>query len=34
MDVVDEIRFLPTGPNGPHQNAPLEAVVIERVEIL
>jgi len=34
MDVVDQIRFLPTGPNGPHQNAPLETVVIERAEIL
>jgi cyclophilin family peptidyl-prolyl cis-trans isomerase len=34
MEVVDEIRFVPTGPNGPHQNAPLEPIVIERVEIL
>lgn len=34
MEVVDEIRFVPTGANGPHQNAPLEPVVIERAEIL
>jgi peptidyl-prolyl cis-trans isomerase B (cyclophilin B) len=34
MDVVDEIRFVPTGVQGPHQNAPLETVIIERAEIL
>lgn len=34
MDVVDEIRFVPTEARGPHQDVPVEPVVIERVEIL
>ena len=32
MDVVDEIRFVETGPRPPHQDVPVEPVVIERVE--
>lgn len=34
MDVVDEIRFVPTEARGPHQNAPVDNVVIESAEIL
>ena len=34
MDVVDEIRFVPTESRGPHQNVPVDPVIIERVEIL
>lgn len=34
MEVVDEIRFVPTETRGPHQNIPVEPVVIESVEIL
>ncbi|MDT8437444.1 MAG: peptidylprolyl isomerase [Wenzhouxiangellaceae bacterium] len=34
MDVVDEIRFVATTVRPPHQDVPVEAVVIERVEIL
>jgi len=34
MDVVDEIRFVPTEARGPHQDVPVEPVVIERIEIL
>jgi len=34
MEVVDEIRFVPTEARGPHQDVPAEPVVIERVEIL
>lgn len=34
MDVVDEIRFIPTEARGPHQDVPIEPVVIESVEIL
>ena len=34
MEVVDEIRFVPTEARGPHQNVPIEPVLIERVEIL
>jgi len=34
MDVVDEIRFVPTAARGAHQNAPVEPVIIESVEIL
>jgi len=34
MDVVDEIRFVPTEARGPHQDLPVEPVIIERVEIL
>jgi len=33
MDVVDEIRFVPTGRVGPYADVPVEDVVIERVEI-
>ena len=34
MDVVDRIRFVQTEVRGPHQNAPVEPIVIESVEIL
>jgi len=34
MEVVDEIRFVPTEARGPHQDVPIEPVLIERVEIL
>lgn len=34
MEVVDEIRFVPTEARGPHQDVPIEPVIIERVEIL
>jgi len=34
MDVVDEIRFVPTEARGSQQNIPVEPVVIESVEIL
>ncbi|MDT8448819.1 MAG: peptidylprolyl isomerase [Wenzhouxiangellaceae bacterium] len=34
MDVVGEIRFTETETRGPHQNLPIEPVVIESVEIL
>jgi len=34
MEVVDEIRFVATEVRGPHQDVPVEPVVIERVEIL
>lgn len=34
MEVVDEIRFVPTEARGPHQDVPVEPIVIERVEIL
>jgi peptidyl-prolyl cis-trans isomerase B (cyclophilin B) len=34
MDVVDEIRFMPTESRGPHQDVPAEPVIIERAEIL
>lgn len=33
MDVVDEIRDVPTGRQGPHGDVPNEPVIIERVEI-
>jgi len=33
MDVVDTIRQLPTGRQGPHSDVPTEPVIIERVEI-
>lgn len=33
MNVVDEIRFVQTEARGPHQNVPIEPVVIESVEI-
>jgi cyclophilin family peptidyl-prolyl cis-trans isomerase len=34
MDVVDEIAKVDTGVNGPHQDWPIEDVVIESVEIV
>lgn len=34
MEVVDEIRFVPTEARGPHQDVPIEPVIIESVEIL
>ena len=34
MDVVDRIAAVPTGRRSGHADVPLEAVVIERVEIL
>lgn len=34
MDVVDEIRFVETEARGPHQDVPVEPVVIESVEVL
>jgi len=33
MDVVDTIRQVPTGRQGPHADVPNEPVIIERVEI-
>ncbi|NKI33710.1 peptidyl-prolyl cis-trans isomerase [Wenzhouxiangella sp. XN79A] len=33
MDVVDAIRAVETAPRPPHQNVPVEPVIIERVEI-
>jgi len=34
MDVVDEIRFVETEARGPHQDVPVEPIIIESVEIL
>lgn len=34
MDVVDEIRFVETAARAPHQDVPVEPIVIERVEVL
>jgi len=34
MDVVDKIRFVQTEVRGPHQNVPVEPVVIESIEVL
>lgn len=34
MDVIDSIKSVPTGNHGFHQNVPVEAVVIEKVEIV
>lgn len=34
MDVVDKIRFVQTEARGPHQDVPVEPVVIESIEIL
>lgn len=34
MDVVDKIRFVQTEVSGPHQDLPVEPIVIESVEIL
>ena len=33
MEVVDEIRYVDTEARGPHQNVPVEPVVIERIEV-
>ena len=33
MDVVDKIRVVPTGNKGPHQNVPLEPVVIRKATL-
>ena len=33
MDVVDDIRYVDTEARGPHQDVPVEPVVIERIEI-
>ncbi|MBS3744297.1 MAG: peptidyl-prolyl cis-trans isomerase [Wenzhouxiangellaceae bacterium] len=33
MNVVDEIRFVQTEARGPHQNVPIEPVLIESVEV-
>jgi peptidyl-prolyl cis-trans isomerase A (cyclophilin A) len=34
MDVVDKIRGVPTGSNGPHQNVPTQPVVIKSARLL
>lgn len=34
MDVVDAIRNVPTGTQGPHRDVPLEPVVIESAEVV
>jgi len=34
MDVVDQIRAVPTEARGPHQDVPIEPVIIENIEIL
>jgi peptidyl-prolyl cis-trans isomerase A (cyclophilin A) len=33
MDVVDQIRKVPTGAKGPHENVPLQPVVINKASI-
>lgn len=33
MDVVDKIRAVPTGNRGPHQNVPLEPVLIKKATL-
>lgn len=33
MDVVDKIKEVPTGNNGPHQNVPLEPIVIKKATL-
>jgi peptidyl-prolyl cis-trans isomerase A (cyclophilin A) len=33
MDVVDRIKALPTQPQGPHQNVPLDAVTITKATL-
>ena len=33
MDVVDKIRKVPTGNKGPHQNVPLQPVLINKVTL-
>lgn len=34
MDVVDKIKAVPTGTRGPHQNVPVQAVVIKSAKIV
>ena len=34
MEVVDKIRAVPTGSNGPHQNVPTQPVVIKSAKLL
>jgi peptidyl-prolyl cis-trans isomerase A (cyclophilin A) len=33
MDVVDKIKLVPTGNRGPHQNVPLEPVLIKKASL-
>ena len=33
MDVVERIRLVETGARGPHQNVPLQAVVIQKAQV-
>ncbi|HJV94612.1 MAG TPA: peptidylprolyl isomerase [Albitalea sp.] len=33
MDVVDKIRAVPTGNKGPHQNVPVEPVIIKQATV-
>jgi peptidyl-prolyl cis-trans isomerase A (cyclophilin A) len=33
MDIVDKIRAVPTGNNGPHQNVPIEPVMIKQTTV-
>ncbi len=33
MDVVDKIRAVPTGSKGPHQNVPVQAVIIKQATL-
>jgi peptidyl-prolyl cis-trans isomerase A (cyclophilin A) len=33
MDVVDKIRVVPTGSQGPHQNVPVDARVIRKATV-
>jgi peptidyl-prolyl cis-trans isomerase A (cyclophilin A) len=33
MDVVDQIRKVSTGSKGPHENVPLQPVVINKASI-
>jgi peptidyl-prolyl cis-trans isomerase A (cyclophilin A) len=33
MDVVDKIKEVPTGNNGPHQNVPLKPIVIKKATL-
>jgi peptidyl-prolyl cis-trans isomerase B (cyclophilin B) len=34
MEIVDEIRYVDTEARGPHQNVPVEPVIIENAEVL
>ena len=33
MDVVDKIRTVPTSSQGPHQNVPVEPVIIKKATL-